>query len=241
MLSLLIQSFRDLFQSGQLFSTLSSDLALTSSGVHWNNPSPSYNQLLSITESPLFTCLGPLSRAMGKIIEAAGKNSSADAIKAVKDTTDVCESLSKRIQSGWRESGWCDLADSELDSETKTMTLPWTILKSYLFALTLVQSSLLILLSPLPSIRPTRLQVELTRQSLRVMGLTYFITIKFGSDGFGAWRGVWSGLVEVMSHDEESLAALMTELEPKERSRGRPSGLNLTSLTLFSIHSLTRI
>jgi hypothetical protein len=175
--------------------------------------------LTLIAESPLFIALGPLSRAIGRTIEAAGKNASEDAIKAVKETADICESLSKSLQLGWSKSGWCDLEEKEFDAETRKLTLPWTILKSYLFSLTLIQSSLLILLSPLLSIQPTRLQLDLTRQSLRVLGLTYFITIKFGTDGFGAWQGVWSGLVEVIGHDVESVATLMTELEPQEHSK----------------------
>lgn len=93
--------------------------------------------------------------------------------------------------------------------------MPWTILKSLLFSLTLVQSSLLVLLTPQESTNPTELQLRLTRQSIRNLGHSYFITIKFGTEGFGAWRGVFSGLLEIAGHDEETVAELMKDLEPK--------------------------
>lgn len=124
------------------------------------------------------------------------------------------ESLVKRVQRGWSTSRWCDLEEDQLDAETKSTTIPWTILKSLLFSLTLVQSSLLILLTPASSTTATPLQLQLAAQALRNLGHTYFITIKFGTDGFGAWRGVFSGLIEVIGHDELTVASLMRDLEP---------------------------
>lgn len=135
-----------------------------------------------------------------------------------------CEALAKRVQKGWSTSRWCDLDDEQLDAETKTTTIPWTILKSLLFSLTLVQSSLLILLTPATSTAATPLQLQLAAQALRNLGHTYFITIKFGTDGFGAWRGVFSGLVEVVGHDEMTVAALLRDLEPAKLGQSSLGG-----------------
>ena len=109
-----------------------------------------------------------------------------------------------------------DAKEDDLDEETRVITLPWAALKSLLFALTLVQSSLLTLLTPKHGAKPTRLQLLLAGQALRNLGATYYITLEFGTEGFGAWKGVWSGLLEVLSHDDEGIEGLMRQLEPRE-------------------------
>lgn len=180
-------------------------------------PSPSHTTFASIISSPLFIALGPLSRAVGRCIEAAGKAKDDEAIAAVRTSMDRCARLSQQLNLGWARSGWCD-AEEELDEETRKLNLPWSVLKSYLFALTMMQSSLLILLSPLPSVEPTRLQLEMSAQSLKILGSTYFITSKFGSQGFSAWQGVWTGLLQIVGNDDDQVARVMGELEPKEKS-----------------------
>lgn len=216
LLALLTNSFSITFSSGSLFDSLASDLSETPEGLHWNIPSPSHTLLVGLIDSPLFQSLGSLSRAIGRCIDAAGQHGGEDEIRAVRECIDGCERLARYIQLSWAKSRWCDLEDSQLDEETRKTALPWTALKSLLFSLTLVQSSLLVLLTPASSATATPLQLQLAAQALRNLAHTYFITIKFGTDGFGAWRGLFSGLVEVIAHDEMTVAALLADLEPVE-------------------------
>lgn len=67
------------------------------------------------------------------------------------------------------------------------------------------------MLAPTPA---TPLKRDLARQALRTLGATYFVTIKFGVDGFGAWRGVWTGLVEIVRGDDQACETLLRELQP---------------------------
>lgn len=216
LLSLLSYAFSSSFSHGQLFSHLSSDLSTTPAGkLHWNVPSPSHTLLTNLSTSPLFLALGPLSRSIGRCIEACGENGSPASITAVRSCMDGAERVVGRVK-GWEAAKWSDAKEDDLDEETRVITLPWAALKSLLFALTLVQSSLLTLLTPKHGAKPTRLQLLLAGQALRNLGATYYITLEFGTEGFGAWKGVWSGLLEVLSHDDEGIEGLMRQLEPRE-------------------------
>lgn len=212
LLSLLSYAFSATFSHGNLFASLSSDLSPTPAGMHWNIPSPSHTTLTALLASPLFTSLGSLSRAIGRCVEAAGAAASPATIAALRSTADGAERVATRVHREWAACPWSDLSsEAAFDPESRERTEPWTALKSLLFALTLVQSSLLVVLAPTPA---TPLKRELARQALRTLGLTYFVTLKFGVEGFGAWRGVWSGLVEIVRGDPEACEQLMRELQP---------------------------
>lgn len=179
--------------------------------------------------SPHFIILGPLSRAIGRCIEAAAHTPRRDAetegaaFDAVRVTIDTLERVTARIHSGWSRCPTSDLAENDtttMDEATKLITLPWTILKTLLFSLTLLESSLLVLITPAQSYAPTIWQRTMARQSMRVLGSTYFVASQFGPDGFGAWKGVWTGLVEVLSGmGEGEVESLMRELEPREMGK----------------------
>lgn len=210
------KSFSSVFSQGDIFSTLAADLHSTP--IHWNIPSSSHTLITSALASPLFVALGPLSRAIGRCIEAMGKQSSSSAtIASIKSASDGCQILSKKIHKDWAQSTWSDIEnESELDEETRTHTEPWTVLKTLLFAITLIHSSILVVIAPKPGDKITALQKELAEQGLRTLATTYFITIKFGPDGFGAWRGVWSGLMEIAgSGGGKDVEQFLRTLEPK--------------------------
>ncbi|KAL8279383.1 hypothetical protein RQP46_008195 [Phenoliferia psychrophenolica] len=212
LLSILSYAFSSSFSHGNLFASLTSDLSPTPTGLHWNVPSPSHTTLTHLLASPLFTSLGPLSRSVGRCLEAAGSLATPASIAALRSTADGAERVANRIHREWASCAWSDASSDEaFDEETREHKEPWTALKSLLFSLTLVESSLLVVLAPQPA---TPLKRELARQALRTLGLTYFVTMKFGVEGFGAWRGVWSGLVEIVRGDEESCEQLMRELQP---------------------------
>lgn len=209
------------FASGHLFSALSESLTKTPDGLAWTIPSESHTELSGLVKSQLFLSLGPISRAIGRLIEAAGARAKAcpedpSTLIAVRNFGTTLERTVSRMRKGWSSTSWSDIEfDSSLTPATRAQTEPWTLLKSLLFSITLIDSSLLVIVSPRPGYPPTPLQLDLAKQAVRVLGKTYFITIKFGTDGFGAWKGAWAGLMEVVGQDSQrALERLMEELEP---------------------------
>lgn len=219
LLRLLTHSFSATFASGHLFSTLPSALISTPDGLTWTIPSSSHTLLTSLIQSPLFVNLGRLSRAIGRLIEASASLPTASnplALVQVQQTSTTLERLTTRVQSDWSATTWSDIpSDLSLSPATRAQTEPWTLLRSLLFSITLIHSSLLIIVSPSPGRIPTRLQLELAKQAVRVLKRSYFVAIKFGPEGFSAWRGVWVGLLEVAGQDtKEGVEEFMRELEP---------------------------
>lgn len=195
-------------------------------------PSESHSLLSSLVSSASFSSLGPISRSVGRLFEAAGvraKDVPEDtaALMAVCAFSTTLGRLTNRIKRDWAATFWSDVTDdAQLAPDTKTRTEPWTLLKSLLFSLTLVYSSLLAIVTPKLGVAPTPLQLDLAVEAVEVLQRTYFITIRFGNDGFSAWKGVWSGLMDVVNRGSSTDAErLMNALEP-----ARPGKMGLKRL-----------
>lgn len=225
---MLSASFSRVFAAGRLFNDLNHSLHMESDGLAWTVPSESYTLLSALVQAPLFTTLGPLSRSIGRLVEASGKRALAapndpTPLAAVRGFFATLERLAQRIQRGWSMTAWSEIAtDTDLAPDTQNRTEPWTLLKSLLFSVTLVHSSLLVIATPQSGVRPTDVQVDLAKQATRILSRTYFITMKFGTDGFSAWRGAWLGLMELARQDtDRGTEKLMEDLEPSRLGESR--------------------
>ncbi|GAA6002370.1 hypothetical protein JCM10207_001086 [Rhodosporidiobolus poonsookiae] len=208
LLRYLTDAFSSAFAAGQAFSSppLSADLALTPDGLSWAVPSSSHSHITSLVSSHLFPALGPLSRAIGRTAEAAAYSArtspvtAPEALSAIQHLSSTLLAVSTSLSVGWASTAWSDLLDdSSLAPATRTQTAPWTLLKSLLFAQTLIYSSLLQIVSPPAGDDPTPVQRLLATEGVRALGKTYFVALKFGQTGFAAWRAVLAGLVEVVA------------------------------------------
>lgn len=221
LLSYLSDTFSSVFVEGNLFTSppIAADLAQTDQGLEWRNPSPSQSHLTNITQSPLFAALGPLSRAIGRLLSSTASlaNSydpavSDSAITAIRDLSNTLYLVTTRLSTSWAATAWSDLVeDSALSPSTRSQTQPWTILKSLLFAQTLIYSSLLEVVSSTASDsegEPTVGQRELAREAVVALGRTYFVASRFGQGGFKAWRAVLAGLVDVAAAPSPSSSSL---------------------------------
>ncbi|BGP31922.1 hypothetical protein JCM10296v2_003701 [Rhodotorula toruloides] len=212
LLNYLSDSFSAVFAGGHAFSTppLSADLAETADGLAWNTPSPSHTHITALTQAPLFVSLGPLSRAIGRTLEATALTARSSDTSVAQSSLSAIHRLSTTLLSvacslsdGWSATLWSDITDdSSLSPSTRSETAPWTLLKSLLFAQTLIYSSLLEIVtssSASEAGEPTQVQRQLASDAVRALGKTYFVALKFGQGGFKAWRAVLAGLVEVVA------------------------------------------
>lgn len=210
MLEYLNEQFSAVFDQGALFTTpsLADDLEQTPEGLSWLRNSPSHAHITRVVQSPLFAILGPLSRSIGRLLSAnASLASSFDqstaesAVSAIRDLSHTLSKVTTQLSSGWATTSWSDhTEDSGLSPSTRSETQPWTILKSLLFAQTLIYSNLLEVVSSNSTEfhdEPTSGQRELARESVVALGRTYFVASRFGQGGFKAWRAVLAGLVDV--------------------------------------------
>lgn len=212
LLNYLTDSFSAVFAGGYAFSTppLSADLAESADGLAWNTTSASHAKLTELTQAPLFVHLGPLSRAIGRALEATALTARSSDASIAQLSLDAIHRLSTTLLSvacsladGWSATLWSDITDdASLSPSTRSQTAPWTLLKSLLFAQTLIYSSLLEVVTSSSTSEagdPTRVQRQLASDAVRALGKTYFVALKFGQGGFKAWRAVLAGLVEVVA------------------------------------------
>ncbi|KAM0787686.1 hypothetical protein ACM66B_003748 [Microbotryomycetes sp. NB124-2] len=221
MLQMLGLSFTRVFAAGHIFANLGSSIHNTHDGLVWTVPSESHTLLSSLVKSTNFVNLGPISRAIGRLIEAAGAHSRAcpddtTALLAVCTFSTILGRVASRINRDWGRTFWSDMTDErQLAPATRERTEPWAMLKALLFSITLMQSSLLEIVTPRTGDSPTALQLDLAADAISVLAKTYFVTIRFGNEGFSAWKGVWSGLMDVVAQGTEtSVEQLMGNLEP---------------------------
>ncbi|KAK4047724.1 hypothetical protein OIV83_005232 [Microbotryomycetes sp. JL201] len=221
MLQMLGLSFTRVFAAGHIFATLGNSIHNTHDGLVWTVPSESYSLLSSLVKSTNFANLGPISRSIGRLIEAAGTQArtrpdDTTALLAVCTFSTILGRIASRVNRDWGRTFWSDMTeDHQLSPETRNRTEPWTMLKALLFSITLMQSSLLEIVTPKTEDAPTPLQLDLAAEAIHVLAKTYFVTIRFGNDGFSAWKGVWSGLMDVVVQGPETtVERLMGTLEP---------------------------
>ncbi|GAA5928485.1 uncharacterized protein JCM15063_003891 [Sporobolomyces koalae] len=221
LLNYLADEFAAVFNDGDLFTSppLIADLRQAEEGLDWPETSTSYAHLSRATQTPLFGLLGPLSRALGRLLSSNAELASRydpalaePAVAAIRSLSHSVFLVTTRLSSGWAATPWSELVDdSALSPPTRSRTQPWTILKSLLFAQTLIYSSLLEVVSSTASDaedEPTVTQRELAREAVVALGKTYFVASRFGQGGFRAWRAVLAGLVDVAAAPSPSSAAL---------------------------------
>ncbi|KPV75457.1 uncharacterized protein RHOBADRAFT_53432 [Rhodotorula graminis WP1] len=215
LLSGLSTAFSSAFAHGTAFShpPLAADLSSTASGLEWAVPSPSHTHLSALVQRPLFTSLGPLSRALGRALEATALTAAQArsdplvvqaSLSAIHSLSESLLAVATALSAAWAATPWSDHSDEQaLAPATRAQTAPWTLLKSLLFAQTLVYSSLLEVVSAAPGSEPgtppTALQRTLASEAVQALARTYFVALRFGQAGFEAWRAVLAGLVEVVA------------------------------------------
>lgn len=209
LLNLLTDSFAAVFAHGNAFTEppLAADINVTGEGLVWTSGSPSHQRISALVQQPLFIVLGPLSRALGRSLEATAQTARSSAttqaessLAAIHRFSTSLVALASSLNAGWSSTPWADLTgDDGLAPPTRAETAPWTLLKTLLFAQTLVYSSLLevVTSSSSSSSTPTPLQRQLASEAVRALAKTYFVALRFGQSGFEAWRAVLAGLVDV--------------------------------------------
>lgn len=146
--------------------------------------------------------------------------------------------------------------------QTRQQTLPWTHLKTLIFTLTLIHSSTTSILTSsstslafIPtsssSTAQTNLSTSLISITLQTFSYASFITSRFGvgggkdsgggGNGFGAYKGVWYGSLDVLcrvaerfgneDQGEEMVKGVVERLEEKSVDQGETRFLSTVAIS----------
>lgn len=207
------------FLDGHILADLPNDVYESSDGIIWpvsptshqtwttadfliakQPDSPSSRCLSTVKGSLSHTILGRFSRSLGKVIESV---SSTDMFVLLLPRFGCLETLAYRIHEDWARCVWADIAGIEdLHPNTRGRDEPWTIFKTLLFTMTMIFSSLISLMNSMPlstSRAPSEPILNLASCALRTFSSIYFVTSKFGTNGFGAYQNVWYGAVDLVN------------------------------------------
>lgn len=190
----------------------------------WQSDSPSYVRLQNVVASTAYNQLGRFSRVIGKVVESSPTPLS---LQIVLSHLEQLETDISAIQHDWERSKWSVAGAEDLHPDTRTRNEPWTIMKTLLFTTTMIYASLISLLNSLPissSASPALLSsssyntvVDLAACSLRTFSSLYFVTQQFGTEGFGAYKGVWYGTLDLIVHakPEHRVQEIVQSIQPK--------------------------
>jgi hypothetical protein len=171
-----------------------------------------------VTEHRLFRNLGRLSKVISNCIEAARTPAE---LHAVQEALASLQSLSRTVSSSFRHSGWEDAAGT-----SKAMgknALPWSILKAYLFSMTLIHFSVIALINAVESASspPSSTSTQMCMTAVTTFRQLHFITLKFGHQGFPTYQGLFLGLTDVLKRSDPATVQAFLEREREDMS-GRP-------------------
>lgn len=159
---------------------------------------------------------------LGKVIES---RSDARFLHLLNARLHTLEQLAANVHRTWATCRWSQISGPEdLHPSTSEAQLPWEYMKTVLFTLTMVHSSLISLLNTIPLSAgqvPSNTVLASAACALRTFSHVYFITSKFGTDGFGAYRSVWYGALDlVVRAGEARVEQTAREIEPSRTIAG---------------------
>ncbi|KEI37032.1 uncharacterized protein L969DRAFT_90095 [Mixia osmundae IAM 14324] len=232
LISMLTTTIESCFDNGRLFDGLDDDLIETVDGLAWNSPSSSQDRLDSLLRLPLYPELGRVSRLLGNLFAAPGAE-----LEYIESSCLRLLRLVARVEASWRRCRWSDVTkDTELASTTRLAKQPWTHHKTLLFTLTMIHSALMTLLTSTPSQvgRPPAAVLDLTSLTLQTFSKVYFVTQRFGPDGFGAYLNAWHGALDLCARaSSDDARAIITKLEPRHASSQTDREVDRACLTYY--------
>lgn len=148
---------------------------------------------------PLVLSLGPLSRLIAHAVENLKDSSLIQTM--IVDLGGFCKALFNQ----WRQNHFSDIdlqdEATKLAQETQTLTLPqlWKLLRSCLFALTIVFRGSIGRLLNDRRLAADTVAPEFVAHVLHSLRLLYFITSRIGSDSFTQYTFVYLTSIDILS------------------------------------------
>lgn len=178
--------------------------------------SASRQRLEALTSLLAVGQLGQFSRILGKVIESISDTS---IFHILLPRLLRLETLAETVNLDWAACRWAELVGLEgFHPETRKHDEPWKHLKTLLFTLTMIYSSLMSLVNSLslsPTRHPADIISDLAACSLRTFSAIHFITTRFGTNTFGAYKVVWYGALGVIARGHPTkVEQTVRDIEP---------------------------
>ncbi|KAI9788125.1 MAG: hypothetical protein M1833_003124, partial [Piccolia ochrophora] len=224
------------FNGGYLVGAAKKDFVPASKdNLNWSTKSPTFLQIQKLSNAPLVSSMGPLSRLIGHAVEVV-----ADPNLAHKVVGDLA-GFSRILASQWRHSKMSEVDEAEasasLHGNTQRSGMPilWQVLKAVMFA------SVVVLRAVLGRMLGDRILSDSQREGCilfyLIMQLTsagapyiatevlhtlrnlYFISSRLGPNAFTSYNFVSLTAVDILSHFPQHAHAFLDDTKPDTPGR----------------------
>ena len=207
-------SSKDGLHSGYLLSTMDADIVqVTTTKFDWPSTSGTFVQCERITNGPVLSGLGPLTRLMCLSIANV---SNANILSAHIESL---VSFTRSVLVQWQQNKLSEVDPAEeeefLSEASLKHTLPviWNFLRTAMFSVLILQRAVLSRVLEDLSLPPS-LPIFAAVQSLRALQNLYFISSKRAGADFSAFRFVHSASLDVLSQHPPEVEAILQEFRP---------------------------
>ncbi|MCJ1379413.1 hypothetical protein MMC17_002514 [Xylographa soralifera] len=178
----------------------------------WSLNSPSYTQVQHMASGPVFASFGGLSRLVAFCISnAKDKN-------LVYKTSEDLAAFARSICVQWQQTklSEVDITEEQVylneDSMRKSLPLLWHILKSTLFAVVIMETSLLGRVIG-DGIKPPHHAPVLATLALHTLRNLSFISFRHGQNAFSQYNYVYMSSVDILSSYPTQAEAFLREIQ----------------------------
>ncbi|KAF2634799.1 hypothetical protein P280DRAFT_523778 [Massarina eburnea CBS 473.64] len=188
------------FQSAYFLGGLDLDVAVKGGRLNWDARSTSYRQVEAIMARPLAASMGPLSRLIAHAVENVSDP------WLIQTMMDDLASFARALTTQWRQVKFSEIDPAEeeatLSEEAYHRTLPllWKLLKSALFATTVVLRGVFNRTLADSSLASDVVAPALASQALQTLRHMYFITTRLEERGhFSQHTFVYLTAIDVLA------------------------------------------
>ncbi|KAI9729425.1 MAG: hypothetical protein M1834_006806 [Cirrosporium novae-zelandiae] len=180
----------------------------------WAKSSNSFQQIQTLSSSPLLLNLGPVARLISHAAESAPNSSLL--LTVVKDMFE----FSRTIMVQWRQNKLSETDMSEeamfLDPETVGTTLPvlWRVLKASMFATIIVLQAAMGRALGDPTLASSSNAPFIAMQILHTLRHLYFISSRLGHNAFSQYTFVFMTSVDILCHNHAVSQEFLEKIRP---------------------------
>lgn len=186
--------------------------------VHWAKDSESAKTVIDTNASLLFQELGRLSSV------AAGAIERMASLDTLGEVVHKIFNFAYLIHTKWGLSPLSTVEDEALlTDETKQITPKlWQINKAVLFSFTMIFKAVTDKILSVPKFATSEEAFHLAHTIVSSYAYLYFITSKFGHDGFTTYKQVFYAAMDVLAQNPAKCLDLVKEVEPSNKNVSDP-------------------
>ncbi|GAB7360127.1 hypothetical protein MBLNU230_g7890t1 [Neophaeotheca triangularis] len=208
---------REGLRSGYWLGAIDLDVQPNKEGrFQWTERAPSYQNVTSISSSPLVSALGPLSRLIGHCVERSGDTG------LVTSVVDDLEDFSRTLHLQWRHNKLSEVDAAEeavfLTEETVRTTTPelWRLLRTTLYGVVIVLRSVVSRTLNDSTLAFSDVSSGLVAQILRTLRSLYFVSARLGSSTFSQYTYVYLTALDVLAQYPAEAESFLLSVRPAE-------------------------